>query len=512
MAQKTDVISKSLAALIEERGEEAVSAAAKAIGVKLSDIRGLKEEDVNVSELVPADKVPQMREKKEYLFNELRQHRLDQLKERLKEMKPDEVKRFAKVGEGVSSLPFTNIEVGELQGMADFKEKAQKMMKKQKIEQERKANALVNDFLTSKKAAEDADARAAALEQRLQDFKKAQRDFYDNRKKELQKQADKRAAGAAAAAKAREEYEQKCLDDQEFRLNRARTTRAETYNVDKLKGQAEESAKKRAYVFNQAVKAEKELQAEITDKMTRLDYRLQERNKQVAEDLRLKAEAMQQKFHSMQDSVARLRAQELATRLEEHEKFDNHFESCRTNNKNFLDTRSKSLGDLRKKAYNKWSTNHQRIHDEHVAGNNAIMERHQAGIDRCEELRKMRIKNGNDIFSYQEVKHRTFDVLNKKNREALKRAQDAETQQCVIHLAERFAVKEAQKAGVRKQAAYKQSVFAETLKTQDHAREVFLRIQSEGDLSKIEKAMAEIGLELPKEPKKDGEEEKKEGF
>jgi len=298
-----------------------------------------------------------------------------------------------------------------------------------------------------------------------------------------------------------------------MRLTRARKTRAETYNKDKLKAQMEESAAKRQYVFDMAVKAEKELQAEITGKMERLDERLKERNIQVAEEQRQKAEAMQKKFMNMQDTVHKLKADQRERCLDQHDKFDTHFEAARQTGVNCMKERSKSVGDVRKKTYNKWQTNYARISDEITSGNAALMERHQAGIERCEELRKMRIKNGNDIFSYQEVKHRTFGLMNDKNRNAIKRAQDAETQQCVIHLAERFAVNQAQKQGIRKQAEYRQGVFAETLKTQDHAREVFLKIQSEGDLTKIEKAMNSIGLEMPKMPGKEVKvEEEKSAF
>lgn len=504
MAQKADPIVTALNVLIEEHGRATVTAAGKAVGVRLAEIQEVPPNQLEISDRIPADKAPHVRDKKAEVWNGLRQHRLALIQAKLQELREEDVHRFNQCVEGVNPVDPDAIPVDGLGGMDEFKHGVEKMMLKSKHEQERKANMIVTDFLESQRAAKEAKERAADLERRRQEFKQALEDKYEARRKELQKKEQKRKDGAARAAEARREYENKCEEEMEMKMERAKKTRAEIYNKDKLREQAAESDKKRRYAFDQALAKELRVQGHIVDKMTRVDQRLHERSEVIAEEIREKKAASDEAFAKQRAQLHNFMEDKRMTRERKHHEYMTQCDTNRESGRQLLATRSKSCGDIRRKAVTKQRSNIDRIHNEMLTGHSEILERHRLASERCADLGALQLKCGQDIFSFQEVKHKTFGLLTTKNREMNKRCQDAEMQALVIELAERDAAAAAQARGRQKQADYRQKVFGETLKLQDHSREAFQKIQSSNNPEKIAKVMEGLGLPMPKLPEKEG--------
>lgn len=516
MAKKTDIVTVALEALTADYGREAVTAAAKAIGIRLKDLEEVPAEQLAVSERVPDDKAQTLRQKKAGVWDGVRQQRLAMLRAKLRELKPDEVHRFAQCGNGVNTVDPNDIPVEGLGGMGEFKEGVQKMMQKSKRDQERKANMIVTDFLAKQQAAKDADQRAADLAQRQREFKQAQADKFEARRKELQKKEQKRKDGAARAAAERREYEDKCEADMEMRRQRANKTRAEIYNPQKLREKAMESEKKRTYAYVRAEEFSDRVQGEIAEKMRKVNERLEARDEAVKEDIKQKVEASVLNFEKKRQNVQNLLEDERITRETNHAEYIAKCNTMREQGREILVQRSKSCGDIRRKMFQKQQSNIDRVDQARVEAHTQVLERQRVASERCADLGQMRLKCGNDIFSYQEVKHNIFGQLNSKNRDMVKRSQDAAIQALVIELAERDAAEEMKRKGRKKQNDYRQKVFGETLKLADASREAFQKIQSSNNPEKIAQVMGELGLPMPKLPDKAGvaeqEEEEKPAF
>merc|ERR1712185_640649 len=119
----------------------------------------------------------------------------------------------------------------------------------------------------------------------------------------------------------------------------------------------------------------------------------------------------QQKFQDRQIRVQAHLQEWADNKLEQHKKFVSNFDTARANGKAELKQRSKSLGDISKKAREKWKSNYEKLMSERDELNAGIMDRHENARIRTEEQAKMKLKCDNDVFSYKAVKDDTWGEL-----------------------------------------------------------------------------------------------------
>merc|ERR1719181_1734602 len=112
------------------------------------------------------------------------------------------------------------------------------------------------EFLMEKKKREDADAKVAAFEKRIADYKKAEAERWEERRKESQKAAEKRADMARRAAQKRAEWEAETEQHLWDRFNGAKERRGIAYSPDTISAKLEANKQKRIAAFHQATKQE----------------------------------------------------------------------------------------------------------------------------------------------------------------------------------------------------------------------------------------------------------------
>merc|ERR1719401_2376598 len=133
-------------------------------------------------------------------------------------------------------------------------------------------------------------------------------------------------------------------------------------------------------------------------------------------------------------------------KLKQHNKFVDNFNNTRTAGKDLLKQKSKSCGDIARKAKEKWKSSYDKLANERAESNAGLMEHHEQARIRCEERAKQKLKCDNDVFSFREYKYGTWGELQQKRNKEYKQAIDANTQALVFKIGEDCAAKEAKEA------------------------------------------------------------------
>jgi len=227
----------------------------------------------------------------------------------------------------------------------------------------------------------------------------------------------------------------------------------------------------------------------------------------------MRQEAAQKKFRDKQVKVEADMQDWAEHKKKKHDAFSKNFQDTSDNGKKLLKERSKSCGDISKKAKEKFQTNHNRLAAEQNKSNNALMDSHEAARIRCEERSAMKLKCDNDIHSFRAVKDGTWGELVRKRQQEHKKSIDANCQALVIRIGEQCAARAAQTEAQGNLAKQRQSMAGELLKQQNLSEEAFIKIKCEPDPMKIHKVMSDLGFEMPalpgKEKKGEEEDEKK---
>jgi len=372
-------------------------------------------------------------------------------------------------------------------------------MERVQRDQERKANAICSDFLTGKKRAEDADARIKALDDRLKEAKKEQDTRFKEKRVLAQKAEEKRAAGANRAAEELETYQNTLEEKAAEKLKNARARRAQTYSTENLKAKLESSSSKREAAFNAALEMEQRTLARIEERTAAAEERLYQRRVSMAEEMEQRRQTSHAKFIEKQVSVAAMQQEWAENKLKSHKEFVTQFNERRNQGKVGLKERSKSVGDVTRKAMDKWKSTYDRLQNDTGTRNEEIREMHRAAENRVDnELKPMKLKCGVDVFSHHEVKEKTFGDLVTRRRAELQKARDAKTMALVMKHAERAAKEAGKEASAEDVRRKRVEAAKKTLAYQNSATEIFLKIQSEPNEDRIRAAMKGLGFKMPK--------------
>ncbi|CAJ1360010.1 unnamed protein product [Effrenium voratum] len=516
--KKNNIIAKIQAVVDPQNrhGMQRVLAAMTWLGLTPEDLDGSKDQNVEVSSKVPDPKQAQkIKEERVEVWEGLRKARLIEVERRLQFMSDDDARRVmrAKPGQGVRMVTEEDLPpVEALDGMQAFEEMRQKAFQKIQEEQQRKAALLASGFLMEKKRLDEADRKIAALEQRLKEYKKAQADAIEAQKKENAKAQEKRQAQVQKTARDRAKWEDETYEDLMSRIDKARSTRAKMYSKEGLKDTLELGVQRRQKCFDQALEREQALLASIEAASQTAEERLQVRRQEIEEECRQKAEQSQAKFQERQVRIYAQTQDWVDRKLEDHAKFKAHYKTCIKAGQDLQKARSKSAGEITKKAMEKWRANHTKIEASREKNNSDLLERQEQARQRTEERMALKLKCANDIHSYKEVKYKTWGELQRRRMQEIQQSRDAQTQALVIKIAEGQAKARAQDAGQMELKNQRARIGADTLALNDRAKEGFLKIKAEPDERRIIKVMSDLGFRMPKLPDQEDEEDEKKAF
>lgn len=238
---------------------------------------------------------------------------------------------------------------------------------------------------------------------------------------------------------------------------------------------------------------------------------MQIRREQQAEDIERRRADRQDKFTRRQVAIFNQQQDWVENKLKEHDKFQTHHDQCKKEGKNLLKEKAKSTGSLLAKAQNKHQTNFNALAAKQAEAHAELVERHRRDFERADATSFMRLKCGNDVFSFREEKYGTWNTLQQKRITEIKKSREATIQNNLFHCAEFKAKMAAQQAGVAGQWKQKQQIWKDQLTFSDSASAVFVQIKAEPDERKIAAKLEAIGFEMPKLPEDDaGDGEEKE--
>jgi len=506
---------QQLAGLMNKHGARKFWAAVKSQGLEPEDIdMAARKDQIQVDSNVPEAGVAQIKAHRGKIWEDLRQSRmrdvetaLEGLNDDVHSTSADKIRRYWKCEKGINPVTQADLpSVDQLGGMEKFNEMQAKTQAKVKAEQVRKATALGMDFLMEKKQREVADAKVAAFEKRIAEYKKEQAETWKQKKILAEKATEKRQGDAAKAAAVRAKWEDETEAELWDRFSGARARRAHKYSPEGLRAKLEANKAKRMAAFDQATLLEEQLLETLEDRRIACEERLEVRRQEVEERLANQRAASQASFQKRQVVIHAKTTEWVENKLSEHAKFKQHVDDSRDQYEKNLKEKSKSTGDIRKKATDKVNTIKERIRKETGQSNSDLMERHAAADERREILNGMRFKNENDIYTYREMKHHTFgELVNRRNTE-IKRRNDAQQQASIYGIAERKAASAAQDIGKMNIRKCRAEISKQSLTLMDKAAEGFLKIQSEPDENKVIATMNAMGFDMPVLPKTDEEE------
>lgn len=503
-----------LAALMNKHGARKFWAAVKAQGLEPEDVdRNAQKDQIVVHEKVPAGTVPQIKEHRSKMWEDLRQSRLRDIEVCLEGLNEDDIRRYWKCSYGINPVdPNKDLPpADELGGMEEFNRMQEEHHGRVKAEQKRKATALGLEFLMEKKKREAADAKVAAFEKRIAEYKKDQAEEWKNRSIAAAKKAEKRTADAARAAKARADWEDETEAALWQRFGGAKDRREFRYSPAGLQAKAEAARLKREAAFEQAVLLEEEMLDTLETRRINCEERLEVRRLDVQAQRDQQRADSQAAFQKRQVMIHAKTTEWVEGMLADHAKSKQHLEDSREQYRQNLKEKSKSTGDVRNKTWKKVEENKKKNMSNQNESNSNLMARHAAADVRREELNSMAFKNENDIYTFREMKHHTFGELCRRRRTEIKNRTDNHSQHLIYNLAEKQSKMGAQAKSMYVLRKARMEIGKQALTLQDRASEGFLKIQSEPNEAKVIATMNAMGFEMPVLPEKDDDVQEEEG-
>merc|ERR1719491_2239205 len=142
----------------------------------------------------------------------------------------------------------------------------------------------------------------------------------------------------------------------------------------------------------------------LESKREACEERLEVRNQDIAEKMQKQKEDAQQRFQQKQVVIFAKTTEWVDNKLEEHAKYKAKCEAGMEQGRQNLKEKSKSTGDIRKKAHDKAKVANERMANNRDEFHAALIERHRQADERREALDGLKIKNENDVHTFREIK------------------------------------------------------------------------------------------------------------
>lgn len=507
-----------LSKLMNKHGARKFWAGVKAQGLEPDDVdKAARKNEIKINSAVPEASKGQITQHRSKMWEDLRQSRLHDVEICLENMKDEDVRRFWGCTKGINPVGPKDIPaVDQLGGMGDFNEQMDRETKKAKAEQSRKATGLGLEFLLEKKKREDAEAKVAAFEKRIMEYKREQIKGWKEKAEIGKKKAEKRTGDAERAAQSRREWEDETEVALWDRFGAARARREHRYSPEGLAAKLAANKAKRVAAFDQAARQEEEMLDRLEEKRIACEERLEVRRQDVDARLEQQRNDTQAKFQNRQVLIHAKTCEWVDEKLAKHKAHQEHLDHSRADYRKSLKEKSKSTGDIRKKAFEKVKQGKDKLKTQNDERDQAIALKYQLADERREALNKMALKNENDIHTFREIKHGTFGELTRRRNEENRSRRDAQSQRLVIDLAERQAKGLSKTDSAVTLLKSRQQISKDMLGLKDRATEGFLKIQCEPDEGKVIATMNAMGFDMPTLPDEDddagGEVEEKKNF
>jgi len=508
----------ALSKILNTHGARKFWAAVKAQGLEPEDVdKVARKNEIKINAAVPESSKAQITQHRSKMWEDLRQSRLRDVEICLENMKDEDVRRYWACSKGINPVGTKDIPaVDQLGGMGDFNEQMDRETAKAKAEQSRKATGLGLEFLLEKKKREEAEAKVAAFEKRIAEYKKEQIKGWKEKAAESVKKAEKRTADAERAAQQRREWEDETEVALWDRFGGARARREHRYSPEGLAGKLAANKAKRVAAFEQAAQQEHDMLERLEEKRLQCEERLEVRRQDVEERMEQQRNDSQAKFQQRQVMIHAKTTEWVEQKLASHKNHQDHLDHSRSEYRKSLKEKSKSTGDIRKKAFEKVKQGKDKLKTQNDERDQAIALKYQQADVRREALNAMALKNENDIHTFREIKHGTFGELTRRRNEENRSRRDATSQRLVIDLAERQAKGLSKTDSAVTLLNSRQQISKDMLCLKDRATLGFLKIQSEPNEAKVIAEMNAMGFDMPTlpEPEDDegGAEEKPKAF
>eukprot|EP00439_Symbiodinium_sp_Y106_P086307 s615_g32.t1 len=497
---------QQIAALVDPQGRHGprrVLAAMIWLGLEPEDLDGSKDQNVEVSAKVPdAERARRIKEERVGVWEGLKKARLIELEKRLQFMSEQDVRRClrVKLGGFAAVTAFAWLFGCNTNHPRAF------------------ATAIGHMQVARFQKIKDVNLQ-------VQLFAQLSADAIEARKKENAKAQDKRQQGIQNTAKKRAQWEDETYNNLVNRISQARAARAKSYSKEGMSNAIEIGIQRRQRCFDQALERENALLESIETANRTAEERLQVRRQEIEDECRRKAEESQAKFQERQIKIYAQTQDALLIlfawcyqsfgrskdwvekKLEDHAQFKAHYKSRCQAGQDFMKARSKSAGEITKKAHEKWRANYNKVVAAQSQNNSNLLARQEAARVRAEETMALKLKCANDVHSFKEVKYKTWGELQRRRMEEIQKSRDAQSQALVIKIAEGQAKARAREEGAMEVKNRRQRLGADTLALNDRAKEGFIKIKCEPDERRIIKVMSDLGFEMPKLPDEDEDED-----
>lgn len=491
-----------LSKIMNKHGARKFWAAVKAQGLEPEDVdRVARKNEIKINSAVPETSKAQITQHRSKMWEDLRQSRLRDVEICLENMKDEDVRRYWGCTKGINPVGPKDIPAAEqLGGMGDFNDQMDRETAKAKAEQGRKATGLGLAFLLEKKKREEAEAKVAAFEKRIAEYKKEQIKEWKERAEGSKKKAEKRTADAERAANARREWEDQTEVALWDRFGGARARREHRYSPEGLAAKLAANKQKRMAAFEQAAQQEHDMLERLEEKRILCEERLEVRRQDVEDSMEKQRNDSQAKFQQRQVLIHAKTTEWVEQKLASHKQHQDHLDHSRSEYRKSLKEKSKSTGKIRNDAFIKVAQGKERLKTQNDERDKAIALKYEEADVRREALNAMALKNENDIHTFREIKHGTFGELTRRRNEENRSRRDAQSQRLVIDLAERQAKGISKTDSAVTLLKSRQQISKDMLSLKDRATEGFLKIQCEPDEGKVIATMNAMGFDMPTLP------------
>jgi hypothetical protein len=197
-------------------------------------------------------------------------------------------------------------------------------------------------------------------------------------------------------------------------------------------------------------------------------------------------------------------------KLKQHTEFTDKCKTAQQAAMTTIKERSKSTGDLTKKAQERARANNEKLRVERESSGAATLERHAKASEHVASLKELGLKCGVDVHTNKEAKGIMKELQTLRVQE-LRRKRDAQMQATLVRLAEHQ--KRSSMLGADREQLWhtQQKVMKDSLTLADNAREGFLKIMCTSDEGKIRQVMGSLGFEMPRLPVEDEAQEEEGG-
>lgn len=311
---------------------------------------------------------------------------------------------------------------------------------------DRKAAAM-EKYLAQKEAARTAaEEKLQIAKVKFEADRKAKKIEQIARTKAQQEKTARCLQQAAAAHKSHMDHAYENAEALKKRLDIAQKYRDSILDPSVRQAAAAKSAEKTQARLMVALKQQQGISGDLQHRQSEAQARLNANNAARQASLDERTERSQAKNAKIKVQAQETLAKQAEDRVTRHNKFQDHFDEVNKTRRNFYHERSKSLNEKATKAFTTAQGNKKNNEQGRTDQENKYYDHMRKMEDRCNYVKSLKMKCGQDIYTHSELKDETFGDLQKRNYQTLMRSREMKNQVCFLKLRE-MEQKQFQKTG-----------------------------------------------------------------